>query len=271
MKKMTMQPKRFIQTAAQRPVECDVEQRILRSVIFASTGVASDGWIILPGGINLERFEKNPIITDRHFKAAPGQPSPEPVVIGSAIDLQHGQTELAGGVRFADTALGRDYAYLCGINPDRTPHMRGWSVEGPVLESQHVDWSAARKISAQYWDEALAERLQDRTAQVHVATRFELTNVAACALGADRSALTRACSAGVAVAGELLARMDLEAAGDTLSILRNEMAGQQARLDKLEEDILALRRDGAAAAARGDTADVLAELRAMRMRLTQEK
>jgi hypothetical protein len=261
-----MQTKRFI-TALNRPVDCDVEKRTLRGAVFSTTGLASDGMIVLPMGIDLARFNGNPVITDRHMVAmgADGkQAARDAFVIANAVSLEQSDTELrAPEIRFVDTQIGRDYAHLYGVNAEKQAAMRAWSVELPVLETKRVSWEDARAISAQYWDEPLAERMR-KLPCILVAVRSELKSVAAVPVGADRGALTRAAGEGCATAGLILARLDLGEADREIETLRMDLAGHDARLEKLEEDILALRRDGAAAAARGDTAEVLETLRAMR-------
>ena len=44
-----------VTTAANRPVKADTDKGILFDAVFATTGLASDGWIILPNGISLGR------------------------------------------------------------------------------------------------------------------------------------------------------------------------------------------------------------------------
>lgn len=262
--------KRFVGTSATRPVDGDIDQRILRQVVFATTGLASDGWIILPEGMDLSRYEREPIVLSRHMRGDAGT-IPGPMVIGRALKLMASNVELAAEVQFADTQEGREYAYLYGLNKDRTPYMRAWSVEGPVIERRSATWKDAQAISAQYWDAALAERLRDRLTSVQVALRFELAGVAAVPSGADRGALTRAASDGVQTAQALLARMDLEAAGAELAGLMSErLDAMEATVARLEMDIQALRGEGASAAARGDSEAVLAEVRELSRLLARQ-
>ena len=56
-----------------------------------------------------------------------------------------------------------------------------------------------------------------------------------------------------------------------IQFIQSEVLPVVDRLDKLEEDLLALRSDGAAAAARGDTAGILSELRALRLHINNNK
>lgn len=267
--------KRFLQTAALRPVECDIEQRILRSVIFATTGVAADGWIILPSGMLLERYLKNPIVTARHLINPTGETtadSNEPCVMANALRLESGQMELVAEVQFADTESAREWAYLYGINGEKRAYMRGWSIEAPVLERSAVNWADAKKLAGQYWDDTLAQRLQAKLSAVAVATSSELRAVAMVPAGADRAALTRAAASGIRAAGEILVRMDFEAASTELAEVKRQMAEYEtmwgetdARLIRLERDIQALRGEGASAAARGNSEATLQAVRELRL------
>lgn len=245
-------------TAVNRPVDADVENLILHNACFATTGVASDGWIILTEGIRLERFMGNAVVTRAHVNDA--RPDQErPLVIANADALRDEGGALLGDVRFAQTAW--DWAYLYGCNPDHRAFLRGWSIEGPIVAKQTVTWEQARKLSGAYWDEALTNRLRTRQRTVEVATEFELTAIAAVTLGADRNALTRAMGEGVTAAGEVLARMDLDAAGTGLDALKTKLSETDGKIARLEKEIQALRGEGASAAARGDSEAVLNEVR----------
>lgn len=255
-------------TALNRPVDCDVEQRVLRGAIIATTALASDGMILLPAGLELRRWLRNAVILDNH-QNAPGKDAnaPLPNVIGNAENVDTGDLEIAATIRFADTARGREFASLYGCNADKKTYMRGWSIEAPVIERQTVDWPTARKLAAQYWDETLAERMKKRGLRaVQVGLRSELAAVAAVPYGADRDALTRAAKDGLAVAGELVARMDLDEAAEALRSAGSVGSDRSflelnERITRLEQEIQALRGEGASAAARGDSEAVLAEVR----------
>lgn len=251
----------FVITATNRPVDCDPAKRLLRSAIFLTTGLASDGAIILPEGLDLARYQENPIVTDRHLRL-PGQPPDQSAAtIGNAVALTRSATELAAEVEFADTRLGRDFAYLYGVNEEKRPYMRAWSIEGNFLERQAVSWDAARKISGPYWDEPLAEMLRTQGGRPSVCSRFLLKSVAAVCTGADRNALTRADSAGCALAGELVSRIDLQLAGTELADVKTQLGRSNERIDRLEREIQALRGEGASAAAQGDSEAILAAVR----------
>jgi hypothetical protein len=263
-----------IATSANRPVDGDLAKRILRQAVIATTGLGTDGAMVIPRGIMLQRYLSTPIVTKRHINDPNRwfqiQPSDADVVARS-LTLQPADLELMAEIQFADTGDGRDYAWLYGLNPDMTPYMRSWSIEGPIVESQSADWAAARKIAADYWDPDFGARMQKKMARVTVVTRFELAVVAAVPLGADRGALTRAQGAGCRIAGELLARMDLDAASNALAAMKENMSGMDARVAHIENTIQALRRDGAAAAAQGDSAAVLIEVRRLAAMLDRKR
>jgi hypothetical protein len=259
-------------TALIRPVDADAATRTLRGVIFATTGLASDGMILIPSGMELTRFLANPVITDRHLLTYDGDGNALPVdaeVIAAAEDITAGELEISATVRFADTQAGREFASLYGCNEERRAWMRAWSVEVPILEMRRVSWEEAKRLAGPYWDESLAARLS-RLPAVGVGLRSELKSVAVVPVGADRGALTRAAREGNLSAGLCLARLETAQASNELDALKMELVSQRARLDKLEDDLLALRSDGAAAAARGDTAGILNELRAMRLHVNEQ-
>jgi hypothetical protein len=262
-----------IVTAANRPVKADSDKGILYDAVFATTGLASDGWIVLPSGISLSRYAGNAIVTCRHI--ARSQPdadsSRKPIVIANAINLRRGEMELIADVQFAKTQEGQEWGYLYGVNPENQAFMRAWSVEGDILSRSNVDWNKARMLSGQYWDENLAEKIQRSQRQVNVATGFELSLVAAVSLGADRCALTRAAQDGIRLADDLIARIDLRTASEELAGLKTKLSETDARIGKLdgalramEGDIQALRSDGASAAARGNSEAILLEVRSLR-------
>lgn len=255
-----------IVTAANRPVKSDAEKGILYDAVFATTGLASDGWIVLPSGISLSRYAGNAIVTCQHIARSKPEAdaSRKPIVIANAINLRRGEMELLADVQFAKTDEGREWGYLYGVNPDNQAFMRAWSVEGDVLSRAQVDWPKARTLAGNHWDDNLAAKLQKTQRRVDVATGFELSLVAAVSLGADRGALTRAAADGIRLADELVARMDLRAAGDELAAMKEKLSETDVRIARLEEDIQALRSDGASAAARGNSEAILSEVRDLR-------
>jgi hypothetical protein len=240
-------------TAASKPVDVDFEKRIVRNAVFATTGLASDGWIIVPSGMDLARYLGNPIVTARHLATLSNatvvvQDEGRPVVVGRSLALQAGDLELVSEVQFADTMLGSEYGYLFGLNPDKFAFMRSWSVEGAILETAVVDWKRAETLAGPYWDANLAERMKAKAQRVNVAVRFELALVAAVPIGADRNALTRAYREGVQTAGAILTELDLHSAMVALDEMRAITQGHAEHLARLEGEITALRGEVASTA-----------------------
>jgi hypothetical protein len=276
---MTMNIQRemtFVRTYAGTP-DVDLAQRIIRNVCIATIGLASDGWIILPSGIDVKNYSANPVVTSRHLAGSPDAlqvNDGSPVVIARCLGLLRTSDELiAEAIQFADTRQGRDYAYLYGVNnsgPDGKPevYMRAWSIEGPVLNRTEISFERARELSGQYWDDATAARVRKLQKKVFVAGDMTLAAFAAVVVGADKNALSRAAAQGVETAGEIVARMDLDAAGGELADLKKLVGDQNAKIARLEQEIQALRSEGASAAAQRDSEAVLQALREMRLTLS---
>lgn len=248
--------------------DMDLENRILRNVVVATEQLASDGMIILADGIDLSRFRTNPTVTAKHGVAQ----TERSTSIGSALDIGVVNRMLVSGVQFADTELGREYAYLYGLNPKKEVYMRAWSLEGPVVESESWGFSQAKNYLGRDWNETQAAIIQKRSQKIDVVKRMLMKTFSACEVGADAGALTRAYSDGVNVAGEMVARMELGEAQSQITDLRSQLTDLKTstettflrmELERITKDTQALGSDGAAAAARGDTAGLLDELRAL--------
>jgi len=242
---------------AEAAVDVDVERRLLRSARIASRDLAEDGMVVLPDGIAVAEFAKNPQVLESHRAPA----------VGRSLEQSINGDFLFATTEFADTARGREYAYLYGVNADRRTYMRAWSVRADVLAAKPVDWASvtsyARKVPGD-----IAARMRRQGVRPVVVQQSLLREYSVVALGADREALTRAVGGGVALAGELLTNMDLEEARRGLDELRQSNATLAGRLDALEREIEALRSDGAAAAVRGDSAEILAKVTALTERYT---
>jgi hypothetical protein len=254
---------RIVRTMADAP-EMDLEQRILRRVVVATRRLASDGWIIEPMGIDLSRYVENPIVTADH----------DPVtgkigeVIGRSLSLERDTLGLISATQFADTEKGREYAYLYGLNAKKEVFMRAWSIEGSILARASLSFGQAQSLLGPLWDQNMADILRAKGATaVSIADKFLMRTYAATGVGADRGALTRACGEGVRVAGELVATLDLVEIRREMNLLRKEFT---TKIETFEQQLLALRGDGAAAAARGDTAELLDQLREL-SELAREK
>jgi hypothetical protein len=236
-----------------RPVDCDVAKRQLRGVIFVTDSLASDGWILRMAGVKTAKWERDPVVLAKHDAHG--------VAIGRAVDVKHGEHEKEAVVEFADTALGRDYAYLYGVNADAQPYMRGWSVRGPILERTTMSWEEARREAGNRWDADLAATVRREQREVRVATAMEVTEFSAIALGADKAALTRAYDAGCETAGALLTRTALADAEREIEVLRLEQRIDREALRTLRGELKALRGEVDSAARRRNSESLLTELR----------
>lgn len=241
-----------------RPPDVDIERRVLRGVVVATRSLASDGFILEPMGIELADFQRDPQVRALH---GPPTFSAQAPVIARALVLEPSRAELVAEVQFADTTLGREYAYLYGVNEKREVFMRAWSVNAQIIERRTLGLAEARRLLGDLFDEEMAERVTRAGAAIGHATRSRMVEFSAVLKGADRNALTRAFGGGVATAGTILAELDMQEAIERIEVLKRTQDEAAERLSKLEEELLALRRDGAAAAARGDTAGILSELK----------
>jgi hypothetical protein len=240
--------------------DVDVEKRILRRAVIATRSLASDGYIIDPAGLDLADYLKNPVVEARHGNGVES----DATVIGRAIEISAGDAEVVTAIQFADTRLGQQYAYLYGVNPERDVFMRAWSVDVDIIETRPIGLSVARQFAAGAdWNEDHAQALARKSGSLKLAEKTRLVAFSAVAVGADRGALTRAWSAGNEAAGTIISRIDLDAASAEISALKISQESANAKIEHLENEILALRRDGAAAAARGDTAELVERVRAL--------
>jgi len=237
-------------------VEVDVPNRILRRAQFATRRIASDGGIVMPEGLDVHYFEQNPVVLARHGLSD----SAEPPIIGRSLSVQRNHLGLESATQFADTALGREYAYLYGVNAEREVYARGWSFGWTTTDLEWWDLDVARAWLGRDWDEASVPPWVMRDGQVWVAKRAILNEYSAVPLGADKAALSRAyMDKGVPLAGRMVAAMDLAEARDLLGQVRDVVG----RVDRLEEQLKALSRDDAPAARQGDSGALLAEIRAV--------
>lgn len=239
-----------------RKPEVDLEKRILRGVVAMTDRLASDGAIVLMPGLDTkDRFEGNPIVQAKHARA--GDMSARPDVIGRAIEIERGEHELVFEVQFADTELGREYAYLYGLNPEREVFMRAWSGGFRVIASDFLSPDTAKAQYPAQWDEAVFADLPTYVqARIQVVTRSSLTEFSAVGRGADKAALTRALRGGCRAAGDVIAAQehdDLEAMLARAFAAAYQSAPIQRDLEDIRRRVLALEGKGASAALRGDT------------------
>jgi len=238
-------PERLVRLARETP-QMDVARRTIRSVI-ATRRIARDGGVVLTDGIDARAFAANPVVQALHGVSESGH-SP---VIGRALSLAINNRAVETLTQFADTELGREYAYLYGLNPDKEIYMRAWSFGWRTLATDRWDQARAARELGEDYD---AGDWPPGAAQIWVALRSEMHEYSAVPVGADRAALSRAHQSGIRLAGEIVAELDLAQAARDIAALKTLQEQQGQRIVEVEQQILALRRDGEAAAARGDTA-----------------
>lgn len=253
-------PSELVRAMAGDP-EIDLAKRTVRSVITTKL-LARDGGIVLPEGINVRFYEQNPIVAIRH--CMPGHDTPRPLVVGRSLGLARNDVGMASITQFADSELGREWGYLYGLNEAREVYMRAYSFGWAAQETTWWTLSEARNHLGALWDEEAVTATVRQQGEVWVCKRSEMHEYSVVEVGADRAALSRALRVdGIRVAGEILMHMDLNEAMRMASEAKTFQGEMSAKLARLEQDIQALRRDGAAAAARGDSAEVLSEIRSL--------
>jgi len=244
-----------------RPVQADLEKRILRGVVFVTRGIASDGGVVLPLGLRTDIFEKGGEILARHGMATP---DPRPLNIGRPVGLEMSEREGVVEIEFADSELGREYAYIYGVNDTRTAYARGWSFGWDPVET--TTWGLAqaqRELGADY-DPDLVPDSVVRKRSVWVTVRGLLREVSATPRRADAKALTRAWEeGGIREAARLAHGLQMAEAGDLIATLREERDTDRRRIVALERDVAALRGAATPPAALGDGGDVVRELEAL--------
>lgn len=252
-------PERLVR-AMEGEIEVDLAGRILERAQIVTRRLAADGGIVLPDGISVRFFEKNPVVLARHGADGDAH-SP---VIGRSLALARDARGIVSRTQFADTALGREYAYLYGVNEAREVYARGWSFGWTTVEAEFWPLEQARAFLREDWDEELVPAFARKNDEVWVARRSIMHEYSAVALGADKAALSRAWTEkNVRAAAQMLAAVELDEAVALAAALKGEIGAQEARLAKLEADIQALRGEGAAAAVRRDSAALLEELRGL--------
>ncbi|MDD5705426.1 MAG: hypothetical protein PHR35_05840 [Kiritimatiellae bacterium] len=248
-----------------RPPEIDLEKRILRGVVAMTDRLASDGAIVLMRGLDTkERFEPNPIVQAKHARSADA--SAQADVIGRAIELTRGEHELVAVVQFADTQLGREYAYLYGVNPEREVFMRAWSGGFSVRASDFIAAETARQQYAAQWDADVYDALPSWASErIEIVSRSSLSEFSAVGRGADKAALTRALRNGCRAAGDVIAAQDADDLRQMLAAALAPIvpASLKRDLESIEGRLLALEGKGAAAVLQGNTAELRAELESL--------
>lgn len=244
-----------------RPANVDVAQRILYGVRFMTRQVADDGLVIVPDGMRTDVWERDPRVLARHGNAC----SMDPANIGRGIAIRSTVADKEADVQFADTELGRDYAYLYGVNADRQVYARGWSFGWRDAEVQAWSVSKAREWMGDEWDEDLVPAQVLRELQVPVITRSVLTEISVTPNPSDLNALTRAArDHGIREAGRLAQAMRLDQAETMLDALRTERELDRGRIARLERELAALRGEAPSPAALGYGEGIVQALEALR-------
>lgn len=257
MKNKIKIPERLVRVMDGTP-EIDVSKRSIKACV-ATQMLARDGGIVLLNGVDLRAFKLNPVVQALHGMSDDIR-SP---VIGRAADVTVHGININATTLFADTELGREYAYLYGVNEKKEVFMRAWSFGWTTLDMDFVSLDEARTMLGAAWDEATVPQVCRRYGEVWVARKSEMLEYSAVPVGADRAALSRAFAQNIRTAGTLVADIDLKEAQAAIDELRKNNRDLAARCDRFDEDIKALRSEGSAAAARGDSAGLVEAIRAM--------
>ena len=252
-------PQRLLRMMREDP-ERDLANRILRARIMTRK-LARDGGIVMPSGVVTRFYEENPVVLARHgLDQDRGSP-----VIGRSLGLTTDDDGIESVTQFAETDLGREYAYLYGLSEKGEIYMRAWSFGWTTLDIQYWTLDRAKQWLGKDWEPDTIDYLIERWDEVWVAAASEMHEYSAVAVGADRDALSRAFSDGVNAAGEIINGLDLREARAEILRLRGELGRRELvnELRDLHRQIQALSRDGAAAARRGDSAAILQEVRSL--------
>jgi hypothetical protein len=251
---------RYIQIA-ERPVDCDVEKRILRGIVFVTRAIASDGGVVLPSGLRTDVFQAGGEVLARHALSTEARA----LTIGRPLALR--MTDRFGEMeaQFADTELGREYAYIYGCNAEKLPYARGWSFGWDDIETAVWGLAEARRELGEDYDPDLVPQDTLKKRSVWVVKRGLLKEVSATPRRADVRALTRAWeTGGIREAARLAHELQLDEAMETIAALRNQRELDQQRIAELSRDVAALRGAASPSAALGDDGGIVRELAALR-------
>ena len=252
-------PKSIVRLMRGTP-DTDVEKRIIRNARIATNNLASDGWIIMPRGVDTTYYSKElPQVFARHGAHSYGeQHSP---VIGRSLGIRKASDGIDSDTQFADTELGREYCYLYGCNEEKEVYMRALSISVDVIEGERWSIEKAKKWVGPSWDEKMEAYVRKWTADVFVAKKTFMREYSAVPFGADRGALQRAADdKGLRLAGDLVREMDLSRAHELIDELKRTVEMSQRKIEKVEREYQALRGEGASAATHGDSEAIVRTL-----------
>ena len=245
----------------------DLEKRTILSE-FVTRSLARDGGILDPAGAVLKYYLENPVVLARHGLDREQQAP----VIGRTLAMEQTPKGITATVQFAETDLALDYARLHGVNEKKEVYMRGWSVSWDSAEYEAWSLEDAQAWLGADWDEDAVPQWLRNSGIVWYAGRWELTEFSSVEVGCDRNALSRAHKAGVRLAGEIITRQDLTEARGLLAGLAEfaSCIALKSELRALSRRMRALAGDGAAAGSRGDTAELLDDIRRLARQLNGE-
>jgi outer membrane murein-binding lipoprotein Lpp len=256
-------PEQLVRNIGGQP-NIDLENRTVEFTV-CTRALARDGGIVIPEGIDTRFYETNPVVGIRHFM--PGFESAHPLVAGRALSLVTDRRGLMSRCQFADTELGREWGYLYGLNEERTVYMRAVSFGWSIRKSANWTLDQARDFCGDLWDDAAVPAWCKHYDEVWVSLESEMHEYSLVEVGADRNALSRALGNGIRAAGEIMTHLDLTAARQEINQFKTENTELGSRMAKLEQDIQALSRDGADAAANGNSSAILTEIRTLTAQL----
>jgi len=256
----TTVPERLVRVTTDTPT-IDKDKRTIRNVVMTRK-LARDGGIVLPDGIIQKFFEKNPVVQARHGLADDSH-SP---VIGRSLGIESDARGMVSTTQFADTELGREYAYLYGLNDADEVYMRAWSFGWSTLKLEWWDLRAVEDYLGEDWEPEVVDFWLVRVDEVWVSTRSEMHEYSAVPVGADRDALSRAFNSGVRSAGAMMVSLDVAAGRAELAKIETEINERNERniagaIRELSRSMQAIGRDGATAADNGDSVAILEEIR----------
>lgn len=110
-------------------VDCELQDKGedgLRPVLISTDGIDRMGDIVVPDGVDLRNYRKNPVILFAHDYSIPP--------IGSAMWVKKVDNGLLAKPRFASTQLAQDIKTLYDEG-----HMRAWSIGFMVREWEPID------------------------------------------------------------------------------------------------------------------------------------